>query len=64
MSLDKPGFSIGTTDAKVHFSDPSKSSGSSTSTSGESTRRSCKTCHVRMSSFFLVKHLFCLHLMS
>ena len=57
ISLDKPGFSVVTTDAEVHFS---KSSGSSTSTSGESTRRSCTKCHGRMSSFSLDKHLFCM----
>ena len=60
ISLDKPGFCVETTDAEVHFSDPPKSSGSSTSTSGESTRRSCKKCHGRMSSFSLDKHLFCM----
>ena len=57
--LENPGFSVETTDAEVHFSDPPKSSGSSSSTSGESTRRSCKKCHCRMSSFSLDKHLFC-----
>ena len=60
ISLDNPGFSVDTTDAEVHFSDPPKSSGSSTSASGESTRRSCKKCHGRMSSFSLDKHLFCI----
>ena len=60
ISLDNPGFSVETTDAEVHFSDPPKSSGSSTSTSGEATRRSCKKCHGRMSSFSLDKHLFCI----
>ena len=60
ISLDKTGFSVVTTDALVHFSDPPKSSGSSTSTSGESTRRSCTKCHGRMSSFSLDKHLFCM----
>ena len=48
-----------TTDAEVHFSDPPKSSGSSTS-SGYSTLRSCKKCHGRMSSLSLDKHLFCI----
>ena len=56
ISLDNPGFSVETTDTEVHFSDPSKSFGSSTS--GESTCRSCKKCHGRMSSFSLDKHLF------
>ena len=59
ISLDKPGFGVGTTDAEVHFSDPPRSSGSSSSTSGEATRRSCTKCHGRMSSFSLDKHLFC-----
>ena len=59
ISLDKPGFGVGTTDAEVHFSDPPRSSGSSSSTSGEATRRSCTKCHGRMSSFSLEKHLFC-----
>ena len=59
ISLDKPGFGVGTTDAEVHFSDPSRSSRSSSSTSGEATRRSCTKCHGRMSSFSLDKHLFC-----
>ena len=60
ISLDNPRFSVATTDAEVHFSDPPKSSGSSSSTSGEATRRSCKKCHERMSSFSLDKHLFCI----
>ena len=59
ISLDKPGFGVGTTDAEVHFSDPPRSSGSSSSTSGEATRRSCTKCHGRTSSFSLDKHLFC-----
>ena len=59
ISLDKPGFGVGTTDAEVHFSDPPRSSGSSSSTSGDSTRRSCTKCHGRMSRFSLDKHLFC-----
>ena len=60
ISLDNPGFSVTTTDAEVHFSDPLESSGSLSSTSGEATRRSCKKCHGRMSSFSLDKHLFCI----
>ena len=59
ISLDKPGFGVGTTDAEVKFSDPLRSSGSSSATSGEATRRSCTKCHSRMSSFYLDKHLFC-----
>ena len=60
ISLDKPGFGVMTTDAEVHRSDPPRSSGSSTTSSGESTRRSCSKCHGRMSSFSLDKHLFCM----
>ena len=58
--LGNPGFSVETTDAAVHFSDSPKSSGSSSSTSGKSTRQSYKKCHDRMSSFSLTKHLFCI----
>ena len=58
ISLDKPGFGVVTTDAEVHRSDPPRLSGSSTSSSGESTRRSCSKCHGRMSSLSLDKHLF------
>ena len=58
--MDKPGFGVVTTDAEVHRSDPPRSSGSSTTSSGESTRRSCSKCHGRMSSFSLDKHLFCM----
>ena len=57
ISLDNPGFNVDTTDAEVHFSDPPKSSGSSTP---DSTRRSCKKCYGRMSSLSLDKHLFCI----
>ena len=59
ISLDKPGFGVGTTDAEVHFSDPPRSSGSVSTPSGDSTRRSCTKCHGRMSSFSLDKHRFC-----
>ena len=59
ISLDKPGFGVGTTDAEVHFSDPPRLSGSLSTTSGDSIRRSCTKCHGRMSSFSLDKHLFC-----
>ena len=58
ISLDNPGFNMATTDAEVHFSDPPKSLGSSTSS--DSTRRSCKKCHGRMSSLSLDRHLFCI----
>ena len=60
ISLDKPGFGVVTTDAEVNRSDPPRSSGSSTTSSGESTRRSCSKCHGRMSSLSLDKHLFCM----
>ena len=60
ISLDNPGFSVDITDAEVHFSDPPKSSGSSSTSSGDSARRSCKKCHGRMSSFSLDKHLYCI----
>ena len=60
ISLDKPGFGVGTMDAEVQFSDPPRSSGLSSSTSGETARRSCNQCHGRMSSFSLDKHLFCM----
>ena len=59
ISLDKPGFGVGTMDMEVHLSDPPRLSGSSSTTSGESTRPSCTKCHGRMSSFSLDKHLFC-----
>ena len=59
ISLDNPGFSVDITDAEVHFSDPPKYSGSSSTNSGDSARRSCKKCHGRMSSFSLDKHLCC-----
>ena len=35
------------------------SSGSSAASSGDSTRCSCSRCHGRMSSFSLLRHLFC-----
>ena len=60
ISLDKPGFGVVTTDAEVHRSDPPRSSGSSSTSSGESTRQSCSKCHGRMSSLSLDKHLFCM----
>ena len=58
ISLDNLGFQVDITDVEVHHSDPPKSSGSSSS-SGDSTLRSCKMCHGRMSSFSLDKHIFC-----
>ena len=59
ISLDNPGFQVDITDAEVHYSDPPKSSGSSSS-SGDSARQSCNKCHGRMSSFSLDKHPFCI----
>ena len=56
--LDLHGFGVGATAAEVHFSDPPGSSGSLSTPSGESTRRSCTKCHGRMSSFSLGQHLF------
>ena len=58
--MDKSGFGVVITDAEVHRSDPPRSSGSSTTSSGESTRRSCSKCHGRMSSISLDKHLLCM----
>ena len=60
ISLDRPGFGVVTTDAEVHRSDPPRSSRSSTTSSGEATRRSCSKCHGRMSSLSLDQHLFCM----
>ena len=57
--MANPGFQVDITDAEVHYSDPPKSSGSSSS-SGDSARRSCNKCHGRMSSFSLDKHFFCI----
>ena len=57
--LDNPGFSVDITNAEVHFSDPPKSSGLSSTNSGDSARRSCKKCHGRMISFSLDKLLYC-----
>ena len=62
FSLDNPGFSMDVSDpVDMHQPDvPSMtSSGSSAASSGDSTRRSCSRCHGRMSSFSLVRHLFC-----
>ena len=60
ISWDKPGFSVDITDAEVHSSGPPKSSGSSSTTSGDTARRSCKKYHGRMSSFSLDKPLYCI----
>ena len=61
FSLESPGFSIDVSDqVDVHQSDTGilQSSGNS-STSGDSTRRSCLRCHGRMSSLSLDRHTFC-----
>ena len=60
ISLDNPGFGVVTTDAEVHLFYPPRSSGSSSTSSGDSTRRSCSKCHGSMSSLSLEKHLFCM----
>ena len=58
FSLDNPRFEIDVSDqVEVHQSDVSRLS-SGSSSSGESTRRSCARCHGRMSSFSLDRHLF------
>ena len=53
FSLDNPGFEIDVSDqVDIHQSDVLRPS-SGSSSSGESTRRSCARCHGRMSSFSL-----------
>ena len=53
ISLDNPGFAIDVShQVDIHQSDVSRPS-SGSSSSGESTRRSCAGCHGRMSSFSL-----------
>ena len=60
FSLDNTGFEIDLSDqVEIHQSDVSRPS-SGSSSSGESTRRSCARCHGRMSSFSLDRHLFCI----
>ena len=59
ISLDNPGFQVEVADVEVYQAHVPKSS-SGSSSSGESTRRSCTKCHGRMSSFSLDKHLFCI----
>ena len=60
FSLDNPGFEIDVSDqVDIHQSDVSQPS-SGSSSSGESTHRSCARCHGRMSSFSLDRHLFCI----
>ena len=60
ISLDNPGFQLDVSDqVDIHQSVvPRPASGSSSS--GESSRRSCSRCHGRMSSFSLDRHLFCI----
>ena len=55
ISLDNPGFQLNVSD-QADVPRPSSRS----SSSGESTRRSCARCHGRMSSFSLDRHLFCI----
>ena len=59
ISLDNPGFLLDVSDqVDVHQPDaPAIASGSSSS--GESTRRSCPRCHGRMSSISVDRHVFC-----
>ena len=59
ISLDNPGFQVDVADVEIYQVDVPKSS-SGSSSSGESTRRSCTKCHGRMSSFSLDRHLFCI----
>ena len=59
ISLDNPGFLLDVSDqVDVHQPDAS-SIASGSSSSGESTRRSCPRCHGRMSSISLYRHVFC-----
>ena len=60
ISLDNPGFQLDVSNqVDIHQADvPRPASGSSSS--GESSRRSCARCHGRMSSFSLDRHLFCI----
>ena len=53
FSLDNPSFQMDVAEVEIHQADVPKPS------SGESARRSCVKCHVRMSSFSLDRHLFC-----
>ena len=59
ISLDNPGFQLDVSDqVDIHQADVSRPSPESSS-SEESTRRSCARCHGRMSSFSFDRHLFC-----
>ena len=60
FSLDNPGFEMDVSDqVDIHQADVARTS-SGSSSSGESTRRSCTRCHGRMSSFSLDRHIFCI----
>ena len=59
ISLDNPGFLLDVSDqVDVHQPD-SSAIASGSSSSGESTRRSCPRCHGRMSSISVDRHVFC-----
>ena len=59
ISLDNPGFLLDVSDqVDVHQPDASAIA-SGSSSSGESTRRSCPRCHGRMSSISVDRHVFC-----
>ena len=59
ISLENPGFLLDVSDqVDIHRPDAS-SIASGSSSSGESTLRSCPRCHGRMSSISLDKHVFC-----
>ena len=65
FSVENPGFALDVSDqVDVHQSESSvlQLSGSpSTPSYGESTCRSCQSCHGRMSSFSLDRHTFCIN---
>ena len=59
ISLANPGFQLDVSDqVDIHQADVCRPS-SGSSSSGESTCRSCARCHGRTSSFSLDRHLFC-----
>ena len=59
ISLDNPGFLLDVSDqVDVHQPDASAIA-SGSSSSGESTRRSCPRCHGRMNSISVDRHVFC-----
>ena len=60
ISLENPGFLMDVSgQVDIHRPDAS-SVASGSSSSGESTRRSCPRCHGRMSSISLDRHFFVL----